>query len=357
MASINLPFAQQPLLSFWPFWGTTSTGAFTLSSTSHSLSFVFQVEETLTISRIAVRQHSRNGTPPTYRISLMGVAPDGNEDGVIKNSGACYVDYTPTPSNDGALIWFNLPSAYNATRGEWLSIFIKHQTGTINSGNSLVINTTMFTTSMYNTYHIRFDGSVRSRISSYPVFAYGNTSKVFGMPYHSSVSSSLAPPLERGLRFKVPGVFGTNFDLDGAAIVMAMPSGGTGEVNLYTDDDTLLVTTPVTADLSSLISNSGTVRILFPTTVTNLQTEAWYKLTFKPISGNFTFMSFTTATLDDMQVFGNVDNAQHIQRSGMSSWTSSNLIRPAINPLFKRLNLHDPPSSSGGGSLPKLIIG
>src|SRR5690348_1508558 len=90
-------------------------GSFTLNESADKLMAVVQVPSGLSsyvITQVALRQASRTGTSPTYRISLQGLDGSGNNDGTIKSSGNAFVDYAPVVGNDGKIVWLTLGASY-----------------------------------------------------------------------------------------------------------------------------------------------------------------------------------------------------------------------------------------------------
>lgn len=350
MAVTVFPYPTQTVLGAWPFHTSSlSTGAFTLNQTTDSLSFIFPVEETTTITRVAIRQHQRGGTAPTFRVSLMGVNSAGDEDGIIKAGGNCYADYTPIPANDGRLVWLNLNASYNAVRGEYLALDIRHVSGTIDASNWTSFGTSLLgNVSVGGCYHIRNDNGSRSRLSTVPVYGYGSNTAVYGFPISSIISpQDISSPQERACLFRVPSSWGTTFSVDGAHVSTILAAGVAAEVRLYDSSNNVLASAMLPTSTTASNSAAMVYRVLFPSPVTGLTAGNWYRLSVRPISGSLPVYGLNFNSVEEANVWSPASMIQASDRSGSGPWTDYDTRRVAVRPLVGQIDFHNP-SSSGG---------
>lgn len=350
MAVTVFPYPAQTVLGAWPFHtASLSTGAFTLNQTTDSLSFIFPVEETVAITRVGIRQHIRGGTAPTFRVSLMGVTSSGDEDGVIKAGGNCYVDYTPIPANDGKFLWLDLNASYTATRGEYLALDIRHVSGTIDAANWASFGTSMLSNvSVGGHYHIRNDNGSRSRSSLVPIYGYGSSTAIYGFPISSGISpQDISSPQERACRFRVPSSWGSTFSIEGAQVSTILAASVVAEVRLYDSSDNLLATAPLPASTTASNTAALVYRVLFSSPVTGLATDSWYRLSVRPISGSLPVYGLGFNGTEEADLWSPTSRVHASERSGSGPWTDYDNRRVAIHPLIGQIDFHNP-SSSGG---------
>src|ERR1044072_4831794 len=130
MASVN-----RILHPFAPFYlRDVGIASFVLDQNTDQLEFIFQAEESATITRLGLRLGTDTATTPTYQISLQGVTNAGIPDGTIKgatNSAKKTFDSASLGWADGSWNWLTLDETYTVSRGEFLAIVISYNSGTI----------------------------------------------------------------------------------------------------------------------------------------------------------------------------------------------------------------------------------
>lgn len=341
------------LFRFWLGGTTASLVHFTLNEATDSITFVWSQPESATITRVGVRQQTITGTAPTYRLSLQGVAGDGNEDGVIKGSGNCFVDYTPIAANNTTFFWLNLNQSYTASAGEMLALVIQHQSGTINASNNAQFSVTSAVGEggAYGIpYVIQNDNSTRSRNTSTPVFGIGSSTRAYGLPAHAvSGGSTFSSPVERACRFQLPGTLVSSAVVVGAKIYMLVPAAGAAEVCLYTDGGTLLTSITYDGDWAQSNAAGRPYVIYFPSAIT-VTAGQWYRLSLRPTAGAWLLPWLAVADEADWDAWGWRSFAHGSERSGSASWTDQLTRRYAIQPLFGLVD-------EGRPSLARLVNG
>lgn len=203
-----------------------------LDASTDALEWQWQCEEACTIDSLCYRYGARTGTPPTYQISLQGVASTGRADGTIKSSTNAKATFTP-PANttqDDTFQCKTLTSGYACTKGEFLSTVIGYSSGTISGANF-----GSFSYGNGNDTDLRFpspvtvDAGTGTRRSGGIPWGYKCGSTFYGPQYQSAGQMDFgadSTPDERGNIFTIPAASCDTFKLDKATFKGYIDSAG-----------------------------------------------------------------------------------------------------------------------------------
>jgi hypothetical protein len=333
-------------------WVCQGTGAptlanFNLNETTDALEYLFQAEEAVTITKLGVRI-SANTSPPTYKISLQGVDASGNPDGTIKGGGTP-ASKTFTPASTG-FQWFTLDNSYTCTRGEYLSVIVKYDSGTIGVGtNFSAFTSTSIASFAMPPYVIQNDATVRTKQTTAPCFGYASSSVAYGCPVTAVISSSFSSgssPPERGNKFNFPTTWFSTYKISGIAWSGTLTAGTTYDVVLYDSDGSTVLQNTVGVDTDFDPSGASTRNryVWFDeTTLSTLNAGSNYYITIKPSATSLSMYGFTVATNTDLEAWPLGANVISSTRSG-GTFTDSDVSRYEINFI-----IDDITAPAGGG--------
>lgn len=335
----------------------------TLDGTTDQIEFVLQVEQTSVITSVVLRYGARTGTPPTFRASIQGVDAAGNPDGLIKSSGAAFADFTPPADAtwNGTIRVLTLGTSYSATAGEFISIVVSYQSGTIDATNKSTFGTNsggLATTAFpYVTHN---DGGVRTRQSFFPVIGYRTPSNgTFGLPIKDitevQYSSDTVGADEYALRFMLHSDFGQSYAVSCVeAFVRTAAAGKTLKVALY--DSSSAELRSVTLDTDMVMSTGSSSRLLracFSSAAT-LSFGSVYRIGFIPqeTASDFALKTFNFESPSDLSSLPGGTEFFLSTRADVGAWTDVTDKRPVA-----WIIVTDWTEPSGGGSSVKRIIG
>lgn len=201
--------------------GNLNKDTFVLDANTHQIAFMFQVKTTEDIARVGFNVNSVV-SPPVYKVSIQGsnAASNRTPNGMIKGGGSP-ASKTFTP--DAGWQWIPLDNVYAATIGELLAIVIEYESGTIGASNDatwwIQIGTAAFLTDYPVGMQSTNTGSTWTDAGSgHPIFAFGNTTTVFGNPAkNATVNNPTMTTTGNRLaqKFTLPSGMGDTFKLAG----------------------------------------------------------------------------------------------------------------------------------------------
>jgi hypothetical protein len=321
-------------------------GNFALNQATDAITFIFPATEAATLTRVAIRQATLTGIAPTYRISLQGVTGAGIEDGVIKSGGAAWVNYTPTAGNNNTVQWLTLGASYACAQDEMLAVVIQHQSGTIDASNNCSFTTTNGLDFQPGTFYaVHNDNGTRSRVTSYPNFAIGSSTKVYGKIARFVNSALLTGTNERALAFSLPSAWGAGtYKLLGFQMPCFPLAGATITANLY--QGTTVLASSVT-DSDHMASNADRINTFLFSSSPTLTIGQLYRIGLTATTATLTLYEWQTQSAADMEGFPGGTGFYFSSRAsgGGTAWGDDFARRTAIISLL----LSDLTIAGGGG--------
>ncbi len=302
----------------------------------------------MTITRLGILLGTLTGAQPVYRLSIQGVAADGNPDGVIKGGGSP-ASTTLTPAVANTWVWMSLANSYVATRGEFIAIVMDYSSGTIGAGNNTNIQIA-FTNSAASgfPYVISNNATVRARAAVHPVVAYSSASKVYGTPMtgttlNGPVLSSNTTPDESGLRFlfnrkhfQFYQVVGARFSGTNGAVAKSV------KMILY---DGVTVLQSVTIDTDAMFGASsarGHTYYFADATLATLKAEKEYIIAFQAQDTASGWLTHQYVVTTDLEAYGGGQDWYRVERTDAGAWTPVLTERPVICPIIQTLSTPPP---------------
>lgn len=253
-----------------PYWPSPTKnvvrGESPLWTTSSTVDFIFQAEETATIGALGFWFKVAVSQSPRYKISFQGVT-----NGAPNGTGGGFGFFTPPLFNDPASWsdtwqWVSITPAL-MVRGTWYAIVIEYDSGTIGFTNySTIYSHLVGAESSGWPFYADAPAGTRIVRDEHPIFGYRSTSgKVYGWPVKGHPTAVSTPSAEYGaseqqaLGFTMPRDFGPEFKVAGVMWVGRIPENvnKTYSVKIYgTEADSgvanqELASITVDADMSS----------------------------------------------------------------------------------------------------------
>jgi len=327
----------------------------TLDATTDQAEFIWQAPEAITITRIGIRVGTITGTTPTFKGSVQGVDGSGNSDGTIKGGGSpASKTFNPTSLgwSNNTWHWITLDNSYACTRGEFLSVVVAYDSGTINGSNSLQV--TLGWASGHNhatPYAISNEAGSRTKQTVCAVFGLGSAGTAYGRPMLSITQqtfSSSTTPDEYALGFTLPSTWGSTFQVGGVEAYRDPIAAQNDLVTLYSGTTTLQDVTP-DGDITSSASVPHVYEIFFDeTSLTTLNFGSTYRVGITPqgttSSGN-TIPILEVESAADFEAYSGGQLFFLSTRTDAGAWTDTTTKRPLLG-----LIITDWSVSSGGGS-------
>jgi hypothetical protein len=330
----------------------------TLDAATDQWETVFQVPEAVVITKVGFRYGARTGTPPTYKVSLQGVGATGNPDGTIKGSGSpASKTFTPPADTtwDGTWQWITLDNPYTCVRGEYLSIVIAYESGTIDSGNASSFTGTITNIEQSgNCYNINNQAGSRTKATTFPTFGYASASKSYGFPIanvSNSTFNSSSTPDERAIRFTIPTGWMQSYKVVGVRWCMAGAGNAhTMKLCLYDSDGTTILQ-DVTLDSDITASTSATLvyqAYFDEATLATLLAGTQYRLSFVPqSSGAPAILGLVVPLAADRTAWPGGTAFAASSRTDGGAWTDDDTLR-----YWAELILEDITTGGGGIKVP-----
>jgi hypothetical protein len=244
--------------------------SYAFQNTTDQMEWICQVPDdndaaTVTITQVGYRLTSVAGTSPLMRIGIQGVGTDGNPDNTFKNAGASSATFTPAGSS--TFVWVTLGTPYVASRGEFIAIVIKYESGTLTAG----VNAPNFARSFSGgqteqlPFTIQNQAGTRSRTADTqrPVYGFRSAAKAFGLPLQTLTATTFSTTAERALRFLVESSNGATYKVAGIRMLLLTPvAGKTLDVNLY-DGTTVISTAVLDSDAVRVGGANGLATVWF----------------------------------------------------------------------------------------------
>lgn len=318
---------------------------FSMDESADQMEWIFQAFEAATITRLGFRYGARTGTPPSYKISLQGVDGTGRADGTIKG-GASPASKVFTPPADatwnGTWQWVTLDNSFVVARGDFLSMVIKYDSGTINGSNfsSFTTANSALRDDGGAPYNVTFNntGAVTTRTAGYPIWGFGSAGTAYGAPaqtYGPVAINSGTTPDEVALAFTLPAGMGTSLAVVGARLGCGTYNAATTlKVILYSGTTVLQ---DVTIDTDVTVANTRPQHEFYfdEATLSTLSVGTKYYLSVQPqaaTSINIETMDVAAAADLDAWPMGQAFN--YASRTDAGAWTDLTTRRPFIVPLI-----------------------
>jgi hypothetical protein len=311
-----------------------SLNNFALDESTDEVAALFQVPwgSAPTITRLGVRQATATGTPPTYKISLQGIASGGDRDGTIKGGGSpASKTFTPVAGGDGTFQWFTLDNAYVASPGELLALVVKYSSGTVSGAHNCSFT---YSASGVGTYglprsRIAISGSFSGANSTIPIFGWGTAGLAYGFPLQNvgtvAINSGSATK-ELGFKFKLPAATVTSFGVGGVGI-KATGAAATLRITLYgSDGTTVLHQHDIDMDVITATNGGASFPGFDDTTLSALLPNTTYSIGFAPQDANdvtFYYLDFAAAADLDARPGGQEWNYVTRGTAGSGAWTDT----------------------------------
>lgn len=328
-------------------WSFLSSGfsLFTMDESADQLEFIFQVRDAATVTRLGFRYGARTGTPPSYKISLQGMDGTGRADGTIKGGGSPASKVFTPPADtswDGTWQWVTLDNSFAVTRGLFLSVVVKYDSGTINSSNC-----SSYTTSLAASrddgglpYSVTFNntGAVTTRVAAYPIWGYASAGTAYGATasaYAARSVNSGTTPDELASVFTMPSGMATSTRCIGARIGCSTYAAGTTHKLILYDGTTVLQ--DVTFDSDATVATTRPQHEIYfdEATLATLSVGSKYYLAVQPQTvTNFLVQSMDVAAQADWAAWPMGTEWYSASRTDAGAWTDLTTRRHLIVPLF-----------------------
>jgi hypothetical protein len=224
----------------------SSAQNFSVDGSADRVGMIFQAETADQITAVGFRHASLTGTPPTYKVSIQGVAAANRfPDGTIKGGGTpASATFTPTAGGgygSGTWHWISLDNAYTPSRGELLAIVIEYNSGTINGSNFSAFSYGAGATSGRHMPYAVTDSGAGWASSAGSQILIGGIKGAAVIPVAGMLPletlgavSSLAGTTEAGFAFTVPSGWADTFQVLGARMKMrGLSTGQSWVMTLY----------------------------------------------------------------------------------------------------------------------------
>ena len=321
---------------------------FTLNASTDAAEYIFQTPEAITITKLGFRYGLRTGTPPTFKISLQGVSVAGTPDGTIKG-GASPASATFTPPADttwdGTWQWITLANTYGTTRGEFLSIVIAYDSGTIDGTNnsSFTTHATHLTHNggFLKGYSIQNDAGVRTIQIDQPIFGYQSSTTAYGFPLkaiNNTTFNSASTPDEYALRFLLPAGWGSTFQVGGVRW-RGNPAGANDVVIVLYSGTTVLQNVSFDRDFDAAPFGVDRVREYYfdEATLSTLNFGTEYRVGLQPsgAGGSSTLVTLVMAAAADAAAHNGGTSFYLSTRTDAGAWTDVSTERPLMEIIIK----------------------
>ena len=261
--------------------------SFTLDQTTDAVEMIFQARDAITITKLGYRVNAITGTSPVFKISLQGISGAGVPDGTIKGGGSP-ASATFTPSAAPNWTWVTLDNSYTTTRGEFLSVVIQHNSGTIDGSNNVSFSHSYAAFSTWAFPHsIQNNNGSRTNQLNEPVLGYASNSVAYGRPSASVTATSYgstSTPDEVACAFTIPATLVSTYQVAGFWFAGLTPATGTTVKVILYDGTSVLQDVTYDSDYSSQPGGvHHNIRVLFDeATLSTLVGGNTYRIGIQP---------------------------------------------------------------------------
>lgn len=361
--ALNLRFSTAP----WQMMLFQGPGAtfYGMNASGMKYATIFQAQDTNAITHLGFYANLRQGTPPTYRVSLQGVdASTGYPDGTVKGGGSpASGTFTPPASSawDSTFQWVALSNSYTPSRGEVLSLVIDYSSGTINGSNftyfSDYINTTNFAFHAfpYTANHNGTSWSMTSRQNT-PIYGVRTASTRYGFVFHGALyntTSVSTSGYRQALKFNIPTGWCNTFKVKGLRWngKIAAATGKNPIAGLWTSSTTLQDVT-LDSDVNYAPTSVNYVHEYYfdESTLSTLTSGTDYYLGLQVAdasSGDILLQAMKLSEANDSLCYPLGTNACFSSYNG-STWTDDATLRPCLEVILGDI--------TGGGSSGGLML-
>lgn len=339
--------------------GSPSFTNFTIDGTTDECAFAFSAEDPITITRVGFRVNAVTGTPGTLTISLQALGPTtGEPDGTILGGGSpASVAVNAATLTAGQFNWVTLNNSYTCTRAQDLAIKLDPTAGTWDASNSIAVSLAVAGWNQRSgiPYPLQAPSGTYARVSGYPIYGYGSTTRVYGYPYETITNTSYdsgTTPDELGICFTLPAAWGATYKVKGCRVIIGKPasSGQTLIMTLYDSDGTTALQT-VTRDSEFFGTTTGGSGYRLcewffdESSLSTLNFGTEYFLCFAPqtASGDINIPDFGLRQAADMQAFPLGENCFLVSKTDGAAPADL-----ATRRLYIELFLDDITEPSGG---------
>lgn len=335
--------------------GNPGYSNFTLDATTDKAEFILQMPAADTITKVAFRYGARTGTPPTYKVTLMGVDGSGYSDGTDLGGGSPTSKTFTPPADatwDGTTREITLTNSVAVTRGQFIAVVIEYSSGTVDASNCSSFSTDFGEFTLFP-YAIQNNAGVRTKRTGATPIAVVSASSVYGSPHFGVTNATVhdgTTPDEVGLLFNLPAGWGATYQVVGVNLPARFRvTGQTVRLRLYdTNGTTVLQQIDIDSDYTSNTGIQGGNREMFfdEATLSTLSFGSTYRITITVTAAsdgvNVPYWVFPASSY--LNAFPLGANAYWTQRTDAGAWTDTNTQLPQIG-----LILADITEPSGGG--------
>lgn len=341
---------------------TPAAQNFALDSADDHTGWSYQMPQADTITQVCFLYGARTGTPPTYKVSIMGQASGScDSDGTILGGGSP-AEKTFTPPADttwnGTWRCETLTNSIALTRGQVVHPDIRYSAGTIDASN--------FSTIASHWHNCRPNRHLpmASRVSNggavsceqgidFPVFALKSATKTYGYPIVATTRtqySSDSTPDEYGMAFTLDSSWFASNKALGFEFNLRTPAAGKTFLAKLYQNTTLLDDVTIRGDwLGGANQNGATITVYFDTaTLSTMTAGTEYIVSLLPqeTASNLALYTYDANAAAELSAWGGGTAFYLVTRTDGGSWTPVTTKRPAV-----RIILDDITAPSGGGGL------
>lgn len=325
---------------------TPAAQNFSMNSSDDHIGWSYQMPEADTITQVCFRYGARTGTPPTYKVSLMGqAAASCDSDGTILGGGSpAEKTFTPPADAtwDGTWRCETLANSIALTRGQVVHPDIRYSSGTVDGSNF-----SSFTSHWHNcrpNRHLPITSTVSNGGTAtceqgidFPVFALKSATKTYGYPILSTTRtqySSDSTPDEFGMAFTFDASWFSSGKLIGAEFNIRTPAAGKTFLAKLYQGTTLLQDVTVRGDwLGGVNQNGATITVYFDeVTLSTLTAGTEYIVSLVPqeTSSNLALYTYDANAAAELSAWGGGTAFYLVTRSDGGAWTTTTTKRPAV---------------------------
>lgn len=329
---------------------------FSLNGPTLKVGVIFPAASVSPITDLWFLYGNATGAPPEQRYSLQGVDTSGVPDGTILGGGTpASVTFTP-PANtswNGLGRWQTLSNSYTpSARGELIAAVID-ATGTPDVSNFSSWSrsvTSLLSASPLVPYAVSYNGTTWTKHSGNapPVFAYKAGGIVYGVPWTSTLSSTVSTSGHRSVAaVTMPGESGDSWLVKGFTthVTRLGSSAGTFVMGVWDSAGTALWTRTFDADAMANPTNAGTFESIFDSDLSMSAGVKYYigsESTGSPVG--VSGIGVTNAA--DREAFPGGANMAHATWNG-SAWSENAVMYPLVD---LKISGFVPSTGAGSGS-------
>lgn len=342
-------------------------GTHLLTSSTHGWGVGFRARDTNPITHLGFLYNTRAGTPPTYRVSLQGMAAaTGRPDGTIKGGGSPASGTFTPPANstwDSTWQWVALTNSYTPTLGEELCFWVDYSSGTVSGANYSGFTSNLATgvgLPQLEYYPVlKLASGTYTKTSAMPIFGVRTASTRYGNIIQSAYNSRSASTVghRQAMTFSLPSGIFSSYEVSAVRFCGSIAST-TSKNPLFkiwgTDGTTVLQSITLDSDFGT--SPGGTINLheLQFGTPSSLSPGSTYYAGLEvadATNGGVVLNGIKLDNANDRDAWEGGANIGFATYNG-SAWTADNTVFP-----FMQLTINGVVGNSGGGGGGGPLIG